>query len=404
MSSVLNGKHIVLGVTGGIAAYKACELASRLHKAGACVKVIMTKHACEFVCPQTFETLTGNPVCTDMFKREQPWEVEHIALASEADLFVIAPATANIIGKMACGIADDMLSTTVMATKAPVLLAPAMNTNMWENPATQSNMALLEKRGVLSVGPEGGRLACGTSGMGRMSEPEAIYDRCVEILGEAQDLQGIRLLVTAGPTREPLDPVRFITNHSSGKMGYALAERAAKRGASVTLVTGPVSIAQPAVDKVIGVETTEDLYSAMMAECGQQDVIIQSAAPADFAPVTYSDKKIKKNGDGNLVVEFRQTADIAKAIGGKKRDDQVFVGFAAETNDIEKNALKKLKSKNLDLIVANDVSMPGAGFGVDTNIVTMYTPDSTESLPQMSKLQVADEILNRVLALLRKKR
>ena len=396
MDGVLQGKHIVLGVTGGIAAYKACELTSRLRKAGADVHVIMTHNAEQFVGKQTFETLSANPVCTDTFKREAAWEVEHVALAKQADLFVIAPATANIIGKMASGIADDMLSTTVMAASCNVLLAPAMNTGMWQNAAVQSNVALLKSRGILFEGPEGGYLACGDSGTGRMSEPETLFERCVSILCAEKDLAGLKVLVTAGPTREALDPVRFITNHSSGKMGCAIAERAHSRGAEVTLVLGPSSIAAPAGVKKIDVVSTQDLCDVMTAEAPGHDIVIQAAAPADFTPVAFSGTKIKKEKSDTVTFEFRKTPDVAKTIGKLKKAGQTFVGFAAETDSIEQNALKKLDSKNLDMIVANNILENGAGFGVDTNIITMYTHTDSKALPLMSKKDAADAILDKV--------
>ena len=395
----LDGKCAVLGVTGGIAAYKACELASRLRKAGADVFVIMTENACEFVRPLTFETLTNHPVVTDTFARPETWEVEHIALAKRADVFVIAPATANILAKMACGIADDMLSTTVLATKAPVLIAPAMNTGMWENPATQQNVETLRSRGVRFVGPEGGYLACGDSGTGRMSEPEAIFAQIEKILMPKQDLKGLRVLVTAGPTREALDPVRYITNRSSGKMGYAIAEAARDRGADVTLVTGPVSLAKPRGVACVQIVTTRDLYDEMTARCGDMDIVIQAAAPADFAPEKVSEQKIKKQSGGKLTLALAQTPDVAAAVGGMKKPGQILVGFAAETEKVKENAAEKLKKKNLDMIVANDVTEKGAGFDVDTNVVTFITKDGQETLPCLPKRQVAEALLDRAIAL-----
>lgn len=394
---VLTGKTIVLGVTGGIAAYKSCEVVSRLRKMGAQVCVIMTKNACEFVTPMTFETLSNNPCVTDTFARPERWEVEHVALAKRADLFVIAPATANIMAKMATGIADDMLSTTVLATRAPVLIAPAMNTGMWENVATQENLKTLLSRGVHTIGPEGGFLACGDVGAGRMSEPVQIVDKCVELLTRAQDLQGLRVLVTAGPTREAIDPVRFLTNRSSGKMGYAIAEAALKRGADVTLVTGPVTIAPPAGAKVVPVQSTEDLLGKMLALAPEQDIVIQSAAPADYKAAEIAPQKLKKTGDGSLTIHLAPTPDVARAIGQNKREGQTFVGFAAETEKVTEHAKGKLASKNLDMIVANDVTKAGAGFDVDTNIATIITRDQLEDLPIMTKKDLADVILDRVL-------
>ena len=395
----LNGKCVVLGVTGGIAAYKACEVASRLRKAGADVFVIMTKNACEFVQPLTFETLTNHPVVTDTFARPETWEVEHIALAKRADVFVIAPATANILAKMACGIADDMLSTTVLATKAPVLVAPAMNTGMWENAATQTNAETLRGRGVRFIGPEGGYLACGDTGKGRMSEPEEIFAEIEKILLPKRDLMGLRVLVTAGPTREIMDPVRYITNRSSGKMGYAIAEAARDRGAEVTLVTGPVNLGRPQGVSCVEIVSTRDLYDEMTARCGDADIVIQAAAPADFAPEKASQQKIKKQGDGKLMLTLTQTPDVAAAVGKMKKDGQILVGFAAETEKVKENAVEKLAKKNLDMIVANDVTEKGAGFDVDTNVVTFITRGGQETLPCLPKRQVAEALLDRALAL-----
>lgn len=398
----LTGKTVVLGITGGIAAYKACELASRLRKAGAETHVIMTKNACEFVAPLSFETLTNHPVVTDTFARPETWEVEHVALAKKADIFVIAPATANIMAKMACGIADDMLSTTVLATKAPVLIAPAMNTGMWVNTATQQNAETLKQRGVHFVGPEGGYLACGDEGAGRMSEPETIFEAIAAILCPRQDMAGLNVLVTAGPTRESLDPVRYITNHSSGKMGYAIAEAAQKRGANVTLLSGPVQLKAPDGVQVVDITSTQDLYDRMMERCDNQQIIIQAAAPADFTPAEYAEEKIKKDDDGNVTFIMKQTQDVAKAVGQRKQKGQVLIGFAAETEKVTEHAMKKLDKKNLDMIVANDVTKPGAGFNVDTNIVTFITRDGMEDMPQLSKADVAEVLLDRAMKLYRK--
>lgn len=396
---VLDGKTIVFGVTGGIAAYKSCEAVSRLKKLGATVCVIMTKNATEFVAPMTFETLSNQPCVVDTFARPERWEVEHVSLAKRADLFVIAPATANIMAKLAHGIADDMLSTTCLATRAPMLIAPAMNTGMWENVATQENLKILQARGMHFVGPEGGYLACGDVGAGRMSEPAQIVERCVQLLTAARDMQGLRVLVTAGPTCENIDPVRFITNRSSGKMGYALAEAALRRGAQVTLVTGPVSLTPPQGAQVEPVRTTEDLLQRMLALAPEQDIVIQAAAPADYRAQQIAPQKLKKQGDGALTLTFVPTPDVARAVGEGKRDGQILVGFAAETETAVENARKKLDSKHLDMIVANDVTQPGAGFDVDTNIATIITHQQAESLPIMTKKALADEILTRALAL-----
>ncbi|MBQ8082124.1 MAG: bifunctional phosphopantothenoylcysteine decarboxylase/phosphopantothenate--cysteine ligase CoaBC [Clostridia bacterium] len=399
MASVQVQKCIVLGVTGGIAAYKACEVASRLVKGGFSVYTIMTENATKLVAPLTFQTLTKHPVVTDTFAPPVTFEVEHIALAQRADLFLIAPATANILAKLAHGIADDMLSTTALATRAPLLLAPAMNTGMWDNAATQANVRLLKDRGARFVGPEGGLLACGDSGMGRMSEPADIFQAAQELLNARSDLSGLRVLVTAGPTREAMDPVRFLTNRSSGKMGYAIADAAKRRGAEVTLVSGPVALSAPAGVQVLPISSTEDLLSVMLEQAPQHDIIIQAAAPADFRPVSVAENKIKKGSDDTLTVSFTQTPDVAKAVGQQKRKGQTLVGFAAETELVLEHALQKLDAKRLDLIVANDVTQPGAGFDVDTNIITLIDHARQETLPLMSKRDAANAILDRVLAL-----
>ena len=390
---------IVLGVTGGIAAYKACELLRLLQKRGMDVYVVMTKHATQFVAPLTFETLSGHPVAVDTFERPATWEVEHIALAKRADLFLIAPATANIIGKMAHGIADDMLSTTVMATKAPVMIAPAMNTGMWVNPATQHNIDVLKSRGVHVVTPATGHLACGDSGAGKLEDVSVIAERALAVLEKKKDLSGMRIMVTAGPTREALDPVRYISNRSSGKMGYAIARAAQERGAKVTLLTGPVSLEPPLGVNVVRFMTTQDLLERALEHVCHQDVIIQSAAPADYRAKEISPIKMKKHGGADMVIELVENPDVAATLGKNKREDQTFVGFAAETNDVLAHAQGKLVKKNLDMIVANDVTAPGAGFDVNTNIVTLVTKENMRSLPLMSKDDVADCILDAVLEL-----
>lgn len=392
-------KCVVLGVTGGIAAYKACEILRLLQKQGIDVFVVMTKNACQFVTPLTFETLSGHPVAADTFARPATWEVEHIALAKRADLFLIAPATADIIGKMACGIADDMLSTTVMATRAPVMIAPAMNTGMWENPATQQNIATLVSRGVHVVTPATGHLACGDSGAGKLEDVSVIARRALDVLEAKRDWEGLRLMVTAGPTREALDPVRYISNRSSGKMGYAIARAAQRRGAQVTLLTGPVFIEPPQGVKVVPFMTTQELLDRALASAQEQDVIIQSAAPADYRAKEIAPQKIKKQGGEDMTIELVENPDVAATLGRAKRADQTFVGFAAETNDVLAHAKGKLVRKNLDMIVANDVTAPGAGFDVNTNIVTLMTRDGAESLPLMSKDEVAERILDAVLRL-----
>lgn len=392
---------VVLGVTGGIAVYKACELLRLLQKRGIDVFVVMTQNACRFVAPLTFETLSGHPVAVDTFDRPQTWEVEHIALAKRADLFLIAPATANIMGKMACGIADDMLSTTVMATRAPVLVAPAMNTGMWENAAVQQNVKTLRARGVEIVAPVFGHLACGDSGAGKLEDVAVIAERACELLFAKKDMEGLRVMVTAGPSREALDPVRYISNRSSGKMGYAIAQAAQKRGAEVTLLSGPVAIEAPQGVKLVPFTTTQELLDRASELAQEQDLLIQAAAPADYRAKEVAPQKIKKQGGEPMTFTLVENPDVAATLGKAKRSGQVFVGFAAETNDVLAHARDKLARKNLDMIVANDVTRPGAGFDVDTNIVTLITKDGQEALPMMSKAEVAQRILDRALALRR---
>ena len=401
MSSEMKKPCVVLGVTGGIAVYKACELLRLLQKRGIDVFVVMTQNACRFVAPLTFETLSGHPVPVDTFDRPQTWEVEHIALAKRADLFLIAPATANIMGKMACGIADDMLSTTVMATRAPVLVAPAMNTGMWENAAVQQNVKTLRARGVEIVAPVSGHLACGDSGAGKLEDVAVIAERACELLFAKKDMEGLRVMVTAGPSREALDPVRYISNRSSGKMGYAIAQAAQKRGAEVTLLSGPVAIEAPQGVKLVPFTTTQELLDRASELAQEQDLLIQAAAPADYRAKEIAPQKIKKQGGEPMTFTLVENPDVAATLGKAKRSGQVFVGFAAETNDVLAHARDKLARKNLDMIVANDVTRPGAGFDVDTNIVTLITKDGQEALPMMSKAEVAQRILDRALALRR---
>lgn len=401
MPSEMKKPCVVLGVTGGIAVYKACELLRLLQKRGIDVFVVMTQNACRFVAPLTFETLSGHPVAVDTFDRPQTWEVEHIALAKRADLFLIAPATANIMGKMACGIADDMLSTTVMATRAPVLVAPAMNTGMWENAAVQQNVKTLRARGVEIVAPVSGHLACGDSGAGKLEDVAVIAERACELLFAKKDMEGLRVMVTAGPSREALDPVRYISNRSSGKMGYAIAQAAQKRGAEVTLLSGPVAIEAPQGVKLVPFTTTQELLDRASELAQEQDLLIQAAAPADYRAKEIAPQKIKKQGGEPMTFTLVENPDVAATLGKAKRNGQVFVGFAAETNDVLAHARDKLARKNLDMIVANDVTRPGAGFDVDTNIVTLITKDGQEALPMMSKAEVAQRILDRALALRR---
>ena len=397
--SLLTGRTVVLGVTGGIAAYKSVEIVSRLRKLGATVHVIMTKNATEFVTPLTFETMSANPVITDTFARPERWEVEHIALAQKAEVFVIAPATANIMAKLAWGLADDMLSTTALATKAPLLLAPAMNTGMWTAEATRQNLDTLKRRGVRFVGPEAGRLACSDTGTGRMSEPEAVVEAVTALLCPKRDLAGLRVLVTAGATRERLDPVRFLSNDSSGRMGFALAEAAAERGAEVTVVRGITTAAAPQGVTFVDVESTRQLYDAMLRHAPENDIVIQAAAPADYRFAVTYDQKLKKTDGAPLTVELIENPDIAAAVGQLKRPGQTLVGFAAETQHLAENAAAKLKKKNLDLIVANDVSRPGAGFNVDTNIATLITAKDAAEVPLCTKRELAEIILDRIMTL-----
>ena len=401
MSSEMKKPCVVLGVTGGIAVYKACELLRLLQKRGIDVFVVMTQNACRFVAPLTFETLSGHPVAVDTFDRPQTWEVEHIALAKRADLFLLAPATANIMGKMACGIADDMLSTTVMATRAPVLVAPAMNTGMWENATVQQNVKTLRARGVEIVAPVSGHLACGDNGAGKLEDVAVMAERACELLFAKKDMEGLRVMVTAGPSREALDPVRYISNRSSGKMGYAIAQAAQKRGAEVTLLSGPVAIEAPQGVKLVPFTTTQELLDRASELAQEQDLLIQAAAPADYRAKEIAPQKIKKQGGEPMTFTLVENPDVAATLGKAKRSGQVFVGFAAETNDVLAHARDKLARKNLDMIVANDVTRPGAGFDVDTNIVTLITKDGQEALPMMSKAEVAQRILDRALALRR---
>ncbi|AYO30401.1 bifunctional phosphopantothenoylcysteine decarboxylase/phosphopantothenate--cysteine ligase CoaBC [Biomaibacter acetigenes] len=394
---MLEGKFVVLGVTGSIAAYKSVELVRLLKKRGALVQVIMTKSACEFIKPLTFQVLSQNQVICDMFREPSHWEVEHVALADRADLFLVAPATANIIAKIAAGIADDMLTATILATRARVVVVPAMNVHMYEHPITQKNIRSLKESGIEVIEPAEGLLACGYSGRGRFPEPVDIVNTVDRLIGKAPDLKGRTILITAGPTREPLDPVRFISNHSSGKMGYALARQATLRGAQVVLISGPTNIEPPVgLYKFIPVETALEMEKAVLDNFNQAQVVIKAAAVADFRPKKYNLGKIKKQ-DGGMVIELVKNPDILQELGQKKQQ-QVLVGFAAETDEPEKNAVDKLKRKNLDFIVLNDITQEGAGFGSDTNIVKIiYRDGRIEVLPRMLKRDVADAILDRVL-------
>ena len=403
MIQVLEGKTVVLCITGGIAAYKAADLTSRLRKLGAKVHIIMTESATHFIPPLTLEVLSENRVVTDMFDRTFTWEVEHISLAKCADVFVVAPATANIIGKAAHGIADDMVSTTLMATKAPLVIAPAMNTNMYQNPVVQENMAQLKKRGVHFVEPESGRLACGDTGTGKLADPAVIAEAIVQA-AVPQDLAGRSLLITAGPTREALDPVRFISNHSTGKMGYAIARHASRRGARVTLVSGPVALEVPRGVALVPVTCAQEMRDAVMTRLDEQDWVIKAAAVGDYRPVTQAQDKIKKKAD-DLSVALVKNPDILKEIGAHKRENQLVCGFSMETQDLIANSKAKLESKNCDLLVANNLKTEGAGFAHDTNVATiLYRDGHIEALSLMEKEQLADILLNRMLELDREKK
>ena len=395
-------KTVVIGVSGGIAVYKTLDVISRLKKLGVNVNVIMTKSATEFVTPLSFQSLSQNYVVCDMFEDPKTWDVEHISLAKRADVFLMAPATANVIGKMANGIADDMLTTTVMATKAKVLIAPAMNTNMYENPIVQRNINTLKELGYNFVEPESGRLACGDIGKGKLATPETIVDEVVKLLSTKQDLKGKSIIITAGPTMESIDPVRFISNRSSGKMGYAIASQAINRGADVTLISGPTNLTPPQnLKKLIRIESAKDMYDAVIENFDKNEVIIKSAAVADYKPKDYSNKKIKKSND-DLSIELDRNKDIAYEIG-KIKKEKILVGFAAETNDLIENAKGKVQKKNLDFIVANDLTKEGAGFGVDTNIVKIIDKQGNiTEYPKMKKEEVANVILDKITMLLKR--
>ena len=396
---MLQGKCVILGVTGGIAAYKAAELLRLLVKSGAETHVVMTRSAQEFVTPLTFQALSGNPVHTELFSLIQEQEIGHISLADRADLVLVAPATANLIGKVANGIADDLLTTTIMATRAKVLFAPAMNSNMWENPIYQESHAKLESLGYAFVEPVYGDLACGWQGKGKLPDPQVIFNSAQTLLGN-NDLNGKTVLVTAGPTREEIDPVRFLSNYSSGKMGYAIACAARNRGASVVLVSGPVNLPEPKGMETLQVVSAREMHETVMARAEHADLIIKAAAVADFRPVARGDQKVKKGSAETTTVDLQRNPDILAELGQQK-GSRVLIGFAAETEDLLKHAREKLANKNLDMIVANDVTQEGAGFNGDTNIVRFLTADgNVEELPQMSKEAVAEALLDRATALL----
>ena len=393
---MLKGKTVVLAVSGSIAAYKIASLASALGKLHADVQVLMTQNATNFINPITFETLTGNKCLVDTFDRNFQYSVEHVALAKRADVVLVAPASANVIGKIANGIADDMLTTTVMACKCKKIISPAMNTQMFENPIVQDNLKKLEHYGYEVIQPAVGLLACKDVGAGKMPEPETLLEYILREVAYEKDLKGKKILVTAGPTQEPIDPVRYLTNHSSGKMGYAIAKVCSMRGADVTLVSGKTAIKPPLFVNVVPITTARDMYEAVTSRFDQQDIVIKAAAVADYRPKTISDQKVKK-ADGELSIEMERTDDILKYLGEHKREDQFLCGFSMETEHMLENSRKKLEKKNLDMIVANNVKVEGAGFAGDTNIVTLITKDDETQLPLLSKEETAVEIMNKIL-------
>ena len=393
---MLTGKTVVLGISGSIAAYKIAYLASALKKLHADVEVIMTENATQFITPVTFESLTGNKCLVDTFDRNFKFSVEHVALAKRADIFMLAPATANVIAKVAHGLADDMLTTTFLACKCPKYISPAMNTQMFENPITQDNLKICQSYGMHVIQPACGYLACGDTGAGKMPEPEELLDHIIHEIAYPKNLTGKKILVTAGPTRESLDPVRFLTNHSTGKMGYAIARVAAARGAEVTLVTGPTEIKKPGFVKVVPIESAREMYEAVTAVSEEQDAIIKAAAVADYRPAHVSDEKIKKKDGDELSIPVERTDDILAYLGSHKKPGQFLCGFSMETEHMLENSRKKLEKKNLDMIVANNLKVAGAGFGTDTNIVTLITKAGERQLEKMSKEQVADKLLDAI--------
>lgn len=397
---MLNGKHILLGVTGGIAAYKAATLASMLAKLHADVHVVMTKNAEQFISPVVFEALIENKVIDDTFDRASGYHVAHIAMAREADMVMIAPATANIIAKLAHGIADDMLTSTVLAADVPVYVAPVMNTHMFEHAATQENIEKLKAYGYHVIEPSEGYLACGDAGRGKLPEPEELLEYILQELAFEKDMAGKKALITAGPTREAIDPVRFITNYSTGKMGYALAQNAARRGAEVTLVTGPVALKAPMFVKVIPVTTAQEMFEAVDAHFDGTDIAVMAAAVADYRPKRVSEEKVKKS-EGDSILELERTADIIGAMAARK-SGQFLCGFSMETEHLIENSRKKLEKKHLDMVVANNLRDEGAGFGTDTNVVTLITPAETVALPQMGKDAAAARIFDKILEQIKK--
>ena len=395
---MLTGKTVLLGVSGGIAAYKAAALASALVKLHAAVEVVMTQNATKFITPLTFEQLTGRRTMVDTFDRNFSHQVEHISLAQRTDLVIIAPATANVCAKLAHGLADDMLTTTVLACRCPKLIAPAMNTNMYENPVTQDNLQLLRHYGWEVIDPASGRLACGAVGAGKLPEPEQLVQHILRQIALPKDLAGKKVLVTAGPTQEPLDPVRYLTNHSTGKMGFALAKMAMLRGADVTLICGPTAIAPPPFVAVIPVTSAQDMFEAVAAHAPKADFVFKAAAVADYTPAQYQNEKIKK-ADGSASIPLKRTQDILKYLGQHRTPGQVLCGFSMETENMLENSRKKLDSKGVDMICANNLKVAGAGFGVDTNIITLITKDQAVELPLQSKEAAANAILDQALAL-----
>ena len=395
---MLKGKTVLLGITGSIAAYKIAYLASALHKLHADVHVLMTENATNFINPITFETLTGNKCLVDTFDRNFQFQVEHVSIAKKADVVMIAPASANVIGKIANGLANDMLTTTVMACRCKRIFAPAMNTAMYENPIVQDNIKKLQSYGYEVITPANGYLACGDTGAGKMPEPETLLEYILREVAFEKDLSGKKVLVTAGPTQEPVDPVRCLTNHSSGKMGYAIAKMAMLRGAEVTLVSGPTAIEPPLFVKVVPVVTARDMFEAVTAVSDQQDIIIKAAAVADYRPKNVSEDKVKKK-DGQAFIELERTDDILKYLGQHKKDGQFLCGFSMETKDMIGNSRAKLEKKNLDMVAANNLKVEGAGFQGDTNVLTLITQDEEVSLPLMSKEDAALKILDKILEL-----
>lgn len=396
---MLKGKTVLLGVTGGIAAYKAAYLTSALVKLHASVEVVMTRNATEFIAPLTFEQLTGNKVMVDTFDRNFVHQVEHIALADRTDLVMIAPATANVCAKLAHGLADDMLTTTVLACTCPKLIAPAMNTHMYENPVTQDNLDILRRYGWEVIAPASGRLACGAVGAGKLPEPQDLLQYILREIAFPHDLKGKRVLVTAGPTQESLDPVRYLTNHSTGKMGYAIARRAMERGADVTLISGPTDLDRVPFVETVDVVSAQDMFEAVSARAEESDLIFKAAAVADYTPCDYSGDKIKKK-EGDLSIPLKRTTDILAWLGEHRRPGQVICGFSMETRDMVANSQAKLEKKKVDMICANNLKVSGAGFGVDTNILTVITRQGAEELPLMGKEDAAGQVLDRAAALL----